>query len=209
MQTNRLDEAVARLPTTGRDPVIPSIYGEYLATRALALGAVGENSACLSAAAEAERVTSAVEVRVLAAAAKVAAGDGNPHDARQLWGLCERFGAWDPLLAAARASRILSDGLASCDEIRPALARLYERANDVGLARRAGLRIRSSRSPNELLSPRELEVLGLLAQGLRNRDISRALVISDSTTKVHIKHIFEKLGVRTRSEAATRFAMMS
>lgn len=209
MQTNRLDEAVAHLPFREREPVIPSIYGEYLATRALALGARGDRDECLSSASAAEGLTSAVEVRVLAAAAKASVGDGNPADGKRLWDLCERLGAWDPLLAAARASANVATALSSCDEIRPGLATLYERANDVGLARRAGIRTRSPRSPEQLLSRRELEVLGLLAQGLRNRDISRALVISESTTKVHIRHIFEKLGVRTRAEAVARFGMLS
>jgi len=58
--------------------------------------------------------------------------------------------------------------------------------------------------PAELLSPRELEVLGLIARGYRNQEIAAALVLSLSTVKVHVRHIFEKLGVRSRSEAVTR-----
>jgi two-component system nitrate/nitrite response regulator NarL len=54
-----------------------------------------------------------------------------------------------------------------------------------------------------------LEVLGLLARGFRNRDIAKALVISESTTKVHVRHILEKLGVRTRTEAASRLDLFS
>jgi two-component system nitrate/nitrite response regulator NarL len=52
------------------------------------------------------------------------------------------------------------------------------------------------------LSPRETEVHELLAHGLTNEEISKLLYISLSTTKVHVKHIFEKLGVRSRLEAA-------
>ncbi len=59
-------------------------------------------------------------------------------------------------------------------------------------------------TPDTLLSPRELEVLGLIARGFRNQDIGRALFIAESTTKVHIRHIFEKLGVHTRAEAVAR-----
>jgi DNA-binding NarL/FixJ family response regulator len=43
---------------------------------------------------------------------------------------------------------------------------------------------------------------------LKNRDIARALFIAESTTKVHIRHILEKLGVRTRAEAAARLQML-
>ena len=54
----------------------------------------------------------------------------------------------------------------------------------------------------EGLSKREYEVYELLAQGRSNREIAKALFISESTTKVHVRHIFEKLKVRTRAEAA-------
>jgi DNA-binding NarL/FixJ family response regulator len=52
------------------------------------------------------------------------------------------------------------------------------------------------------LSPREAEVHELLAQGLTNDEIAKLLYISLSTPKVHVKHIFEKPGVRSRIEAA-------
>jgi DNA-binding NarL/FixJ family response regulator len=81
---------------------------------------------------------------------------------------------------------------------------LYRRTNDLALARRAGIRTRATRRPDQLLTPREMDVLELLAQGYRNREIANALYISESTTKVHIRHLFEKLGVRTRAEAIAR-----
>ena len=54
------------------------------------------------------------------------------------------------------------------------------------------------------LSPREKEVLALVAQGLSNPEIGRALFISPVTVKVHVRHIFEKLGVKSRAAAALR-----
>jgi DNA-binding NarL/FixJ family response regulator len=53
----------------------------------------------------------------------------------------------------------------------------------------------------EKLSARESEVYELLVCGRSNREIARTLFISESTTKVHVRHIFEKLGVHTRAEA--------
>ena len=52
------------------------------------------------------------------------------------------------------------------------------------------------------LSPREREVLRLLAGGSRNRDIARSLGISDNTVKFHVSNLFRKTGTRTRSELA-------
>jgi LuxR family maltose regulon positive regulatory protein len=56
----------------------------------------------------------------------------------------------------------------------------------------------------EELSPREFEVLRLLALGDSNADIARKLVITLNTTKKHITHIFGKLGVANRAEAIAR-----
>ena len=54
------------------------------------------------------------------------------------------------------------------------------------------------------LTPRELGVLRLIAQGLRNRDIAERLVISEKTLQNHISNIFAKLQVNDRSQAIMR-----
>ena len=54
------------------------------------------------------------------------------------------------------------------------------------------------RNRRSLLTPRELEIRKLVEQGLRNRDIARNLGIQTGTVKIHLKHIFEKTGVRGR-----------
>ena len=61
---------------------------------------------------------------------------------------------------------------------------------------------RSAGDPLVELSPREREVLALLAEGMRNREIAERLVISETTVKTHVRHILEKLRLRNRSEAA-------
>jgi DNA-binding NarL/FixJ family response regulator len=58
--------------------------------------------------------------------------------------------------------------------------------------------VRLDRRPRTDLTPREQQVLELVEQGLRNKDIARELGIRPGTVKIHLKHIFEKTGVRGR-----------
>jgi len=51
-----------------------------------------------------------------------------------------------------------------------------------------------------VLTPREMEIVRMVAQGLRNRVIGERLVISESTVKVHLHNIYEKLGIEGRLE---------
>lgn len=60
----------------------------------------------------------------------------------------------------------------------------------------------------ECLTERELEVLQLVAEGLTNREIARRLFISPSTVRTHLEHVFEKLGVGSRT-AAVRAAFIA
>ena len=53
-----------------------------------------------------------------------------------------------------------------------------------------------------LLSPREEEISRLVAEGMSNREVSRALKISESTVKNSLFHVFEKLGISNRVELA-------
>ncbi|MCG5218622.1 helix-turn-helix transcriptional regulator [Streptosporangium sp. KLBMP 9127] len=76
------------------------------------------------------------------------------------------------------------------------------------LARRARLTLRQDRPPAEPdrfgLTPRELEVLGLVARGKSNREVAEELYISVKTVSVHVSNILAKLGVASRGEAAAQ-----
>ena len=81
------------------------------------------------------------------------------------------------------------------------------RASAVGesaLAPGVSSRLDASRTSNERLTAREAEVLSLVAEGRTNRDIGRALFLSEATVKSHLVHIFTKLGVGSRTAAVAR-----
>lgn len=79
------------------------------------------------------------------------------------------------------------------------------------IARKVVARLNASASPTaqeaaspEALTPRELEILQFLAQGMNNRDIAEALYISDRTVQTHLTNIFAKMQVSSRLEAVLK-----
>jgi DNA-binding NarL/FixJ family response regulator len=116
-------------------------------------------------------------------------------------------------LAALRALRLRGWALASpdagADELRAAVLASAQGLAAVPLAlaeRLAGTRPAALEEPAEPLTAREREVLGMLSQGLSNRQIARALQISEHTVKFHVASIFAKLGASSRTEAVSRGA---
>jgi len=58
----------------------------------------------------------------------------------------------------------------------------------------------AAREAGETLTPREMEIVRMVAQGLRNKAIAEQLCISEGTVKVHLHNVYEKLGVEGRLE---------
>jgi DNA-binding CsgD family transcriptional regulator len=71
-------------------------------------------------------------------------------------------------------------------------------------AREAGFGAMRETEAHALLTPRELEVLAALAEGMTNKAIARRLDISLHTVKFHVESLFRKLGARTRTEAVAK-----
>ncbi|MFJ3669498.1 response regulator [Streptomyces sp. NPDC090106] len=65
----------------------------------------------------------------------------------------------------------------------------------------AGRVMAQMRRPRPTLTDRERDILAQLARGIGNRDIARALFISEATVKTHLRRIYDKLGVDTRAGA--------
>jgi DNA-binding NarL/FixJ family response regulator len=94
-------------------------------------------------------------------------------------------------LIAAIHTVAAGDGLLSPSVTRTVIDRMARRPSPTGPSDRR----------LEELTPREHEVLELLARGLSNAEIAQALVIEDSTVKTHVKRILMKLGLRDRVHA--------
>jgi len=77
-------------------------------------------------------------------------------------------------------------------------------ASLLGASARAG--VAAASGPEEPLTPRELEVLQLLSQGLSNKMIARRLGISEHTVKFHVSSTYAKLGASNRTEAVSHAA---
>ena len=118
-------------------------------------------------------------------------------------------------LAARRlriAIRVADSALA--DELRHALAEagldVVDAADEADVvmhdASTAGFAPLAESELGALLTPRELEVLGAIGEGLTNKAIARRLGISLHTVKFHAESLFRKLGARTRTEALARAA---
>jgi DNA-binding NarL/FixJ family response regulator len=59
------------------------------------------------------------------------------------------------------------------------------------------------------LTPQELQVAALVTEGLTNREIATRLFLSPKTIETHLRHAFQKLGVRSRTELAVAFSTPS
>jgi DNA-binding NarL/FixJ family response regulator len=121
--------------------------------------------------------------------------------------------AGQALLVAGADRRCVSEELKHAHAVALSLGAEPLRAKIEAVARRARVRLvsapaapaheQSASAAQCQLTPRELEVLGLVALGRTNREIARALFMSEKTAGVHVSHILAKLGVASRSEATS------
>jgi DNA-binding NarL/FixJ family response regulator len=102
-----------------------------------------------------------------------------------------------------------ADGLAlkteSPQQTLTAIRQVYAGQLVFPQAARRWIEGRGAGAPGDL-TPREREVWALMAAGLTNPQIAERLGLSDNTVKFHVQHLFSKLGVKNRTEAALRFA---
>jgi LuxR family maltose regulon positive regulatory protein len=214
LDSGEVEEAQRELGSDIYDLPLPGLRGQGLACRALALACYGENYVveALRHADLATQASRAIEPTVIAefARAVVALSQEEPGARATAYGAFQLVRAssnFNNLVRTYRAFPPLAEVLATIDDCRPELAAVMTRAGDDRWAQRLDLSISatSQRPSSEAdLSPREGEVFELLRQGLSNKAIARALFISESTVKAHVRSILEKLGVSTRTQAALK-----
>jgi ATP/maltotriose-dependent transcriptional regulator MalT len=185
----------------------PGMYGDFLAIRALALACTDDPHEADHYIHMSQAASNHVDSRVTRSFAKaIGAIRLSQPDARESLLVAVKTtttaGTVDGFVCAYRAHPPLLQQLADVDS-QPAreLLTVAQRI-DPALTRRLGIAGASRSSPSGVLSPREREVLDLVRKGLSNKEIGRILWITEGTAKVHVRHILEKLGVRTRTEAA-------
>jgi ATP/maltotriose-dependent transcriptional regulator MalT len=110
----------------------------------------------------------------------------------------------DGVVLASRAYPRLLILLRNDDRTRSILRLALTLSNDVRLLRAAQIALDPGTKQEGPLTPRELEVLALLTQGLSNLEIANQLFVSESTVKVHVHRVLTKLRVKTRLQAALR-----
>jgi DNA-binding CsgD family transcriptional regulator/tetratricopeptide (TPR) repeat protein len=186
----------ARMPRTDRSA--------FLGWRALLTAVSGDSDRAEIEIGEVRGAGRGLEPECLALMAEaVIALEAERHDqaASRLETVIEA-GFCDPIVIAVRAAPHLGTFIAEQPQWRSWIQLLLAASRDASLATSLGLRVSREAKEKTSLSPRETEVHELIALGLTNEEIATLLYISLSTTKVHVKHIFEKLGVRSRLEAA-------
>jgi DNA-binding NarL/FixJ family response regulator len=190
---------------------LPGMRGEVWASRGLALACIGRVDEARRLANRGVKATRAIESRVLAlcvtAMVALKTRDASLSEAlRTLISVAFDAGAVDYLVTSYRASPDLIAALLRDTVTAERTGYVIARASDHDLARSVGMDVLDAVDPVSSLSPREREVYDLLCEGLENLEIAKRLFISHSTVKVHVHHVFDKLGIRSRTAVALNAA---
>ena len=190
---------------------LSAMRGEVVASRGLALASLGRLEEARRLGSEALSMTRGVEARVLAAGidAVCAVLGRTPRMLDDVESMIETAfdaGAVDLVVTAYRGNPDLLVAMLASATARDRAIHVVARAGDQGLSSALGAESVSANEPVKLLSPRERDVYSLLCEGLSNAEIAERLFISEGTVKVHVHHVFDKTGVRSRTALAMNAA---
>jgi ATP/maltotriose-dependent transcriptional regulator MalT len=211
LQQGRVEEACAIVPVHDRAP-LRGLHGELLASSALVLACAGRFTEARALVDRVRNTTRAIEPRVLiqavdAVVALKSGGRGARTQVELLLDEALSTGALDLLVTSYRASPEVLSALLTMPATRERGWSVVVRAGDAEWANAAGFEAPSQKSSSTSLSKREREIHDLMCSGLKYRQIAECLFISEATVKVHVQHIFDKLGVRSRTALAVNAAL--
>jgi ATP/maltotriose-dependent transcriptional regulator MalT len=196
----------------------PTLQGDFLSARALAYACSGNLEMASKLVAASEECTDQIEARVVrlytrAICSRDQNAKAHPENAilAEAFQETRRTENYDAFVLAYRSHPPFLEALSylSHDDAQACVGHIP--VSDHRLASRAGLEFEDPLHERgaSLLTPREREVLGLVRNGLTNREIARTLWIEESTAKAHLRNASRKLGARSRTEAVVLFEQLS
>jgi DNA-binding CsgD family transcriptional regulator len=212
LQERRVAEACALEPPDLGE-AFPAMRGEVWGSRGLALacfGRFGDAEKCIESI---PGTTRAIEPAMLSLATRalVALKTRDSEFSKSLRAFvteARNANAVDYVITAYRASPGLLAALLSDSATAEQAGYIVARAGDEALAESIGVDPLGAVDPLLALTSREREVYDLVCEGISNAEIASRLFISEATVKVHVKHVYDKLGIRSRTalalDAATR-----
>jgi DNA-binding CsgD family transcriptional regulator len=206
----RVAEACLLEPPDPSDS-LPGIRGEVWASRGLALACVGRLVEAAELAEKSVRETRAIEAKILArcisaVVALKSRSTSLTDEVRMLMSAAWEAGAVDYVVTTYRASPELLAALLRDSTTAEQAGYVVARADDHDLAASIGVDATAAFNPVASLSAREREVYDLLCEGMPNREIAKRLFISHETVKVHVRHVYDKFGIRSRTALALHAA---
>jgi LuxR family maltose regulon positive regulatory protein len=209
-QQGRCTIAVA-LPLPDLLETAPVLRSDVLASRALALAVADRLDEAKRIVCDLTRsgegIESVILCEVVDALIALKSDDRDAFDRlHRLTEAAFMTGALDLLVTAYRAVPQVLEVLLRDTRDTDRIHRLVHQVGDSDLLRPLGYELVDG-DLRGLLTRREREVYGLLCEGLSNRQIASALVISESTAKLHVQHVYDKLGVHSRYTLAVHAAL--
>jgi LuxR family maltose regulon positive regulatory protein len=203
-----LDEPLG-IDSAELDTATPAMLSEYLGLLALTSALRGDRGRAYRYIDQVNEASKYLEGRSLAAWARVvadhkASAKNVANLARSTFRKLAERGFRDSFVTAYRGEPHLLAFVGQDEELIAAVHRILAVTKDHALAKAVGLPIPKEDLAHGALSRRESEVHRLMAAGMSNREIAETLFITEATVKVHVRRVLQKLGVRSRTEAAIR-----
>ncbi len=180
--------------------------GELTACRALAYACANQFTRAEELNAASQRYVQVAQTRVMQTTTRLLVASGRSEPTESILDALERAvtetGSLDYLVTACRGAPFLAPLVCANRRLEQLVTGAFRRSRDApNLTAKGHGDDPISQGGVPAFSPREEQVFALLCRGSTNKQMARTLFISEVTVKVHLRHIYRKLGVTTRLEA--------